>query len=667
MNQLWSVGIKLVGASSRSRLLAQGQVRQCVPVVDQQTPRALTEPRGDGSTQTQQAKPRPARMFALRSQGGPLSKRTLLFLHGIKNDDQPRRWVDALDATLRRSGTEDLAGRGYEIHAPSYLDLLDGPAPTGQEPPQYTYRRPAAREEEKAQAGRYWLNVSSLERSLASVPRPEPSALGNVPADALAAAFISSIAGQAHRFSTSSARRHAVYGRILEGLPKTGRLTIIAHSLGSVVLADLLYHLPSRVRVELVITVGSPLGLEGLRRHLRRLREDFPFGSVDAWLNVVGHRDYVTGFHGIAASFPEALDVFVDNGGLTDAHDGCRYLEQRAVVAALDWIDSRAADSAAPDKLPNVVIPRGLLSVLVGAQYALRLEQAMEPGERRSRFAAARALTSAEISAAISGTDLDHPVLQRLLRDNAALLRGRFSDNEALGLLLTAWPSNPINPFDVKLDNKARRTALANLAGDLGVTTNWATAVEKATAAAAEAHGGFDPIKALLVLGGVAAVLAAPMLVLAFAPAGLAGGAALVAGLAALGPGGMLGGLAIVGAVGGLGGTVAATALTAGSSEVVQQNVTFLQALALARKTLQLSVIGYPEWFLLATMENQVVRELRRLRLFSDDGASGVKELERKLRHIQRALHWMRDRDLSPKELTTAARKELTAGAASSA
>jgi hypothetical protein len=141
------------------------------------------------------------------------------------------------------------------------------------------------------------------------------------------------------------------------------------------------------------------------------------------------------------------------------------------------------------------------------------------------------------------------------------------------------------------------------------------------------------------------------MLVLVAAPAGLAGSAAIVAGLAALGPGGMIGGLGIVGLLGSAGGAVTARALVSGTAAQVEETVIHLQAHALAQRDLQVAPAGYPEWFALVSMEDAIAEDLSRLRRFSDHDAPGTKELERKLRAVERALHWFEEHELRPQGL----------------
>ena len=73
---------------------------------------------------------------------------------------------------------------------------------------------------------------------------------------------------EANRYRRSAGRRSAVLRRILAALPDAGDLVVIAHSLGSVVARDLMYHLPAKLHLRLLITIGTPLRLKPMREHL---------------------------------------------------------------------------------------------------------------------------------------------------------------------------------------------------------------------------------------------------------------------------------------------------------------------------------------------------------------------------------------------------------------
>ena len=593
--------------------------------------------------------------------------RTLLFLHGINDSDPAGKWLKALNHALLRDGREDIKSRGWTVLAPSYLDLLDGEAPVDVPPPVFSYRRSGDEAARRHAQGEYWKQLADLERTLNGTERPNPSDLWYAVSSTTIDLLIARVFAQAERYRLEHTRRHAIQARLLDALPSDGELIIVAHSLGSVVAADLLYHLPSRVHVRAVITLGSPLSHPLLRKHLSRLNDEFPFERTGPWLNVVGDSDVVTASRGVSHVFPEVSDVFVDNGGPAGAHDAVRYLEQEAVVRAINWADQAEGHIVGETpSLPDVPMNDALLALTVGAQYALRVEQSLDPGERRTRFATARGLVAAEVAAEWRLTGTDHPVLNRLLRDNAAILSKRLTRETALAYLLTAWLGNPVEPYRIEVDEQSKRRALTNLAMDLDLPASYANTVIEAAKLARSSHDeGFSWWKVSLVAAGLGAVLAAPALVLVAAPAGLVGGAALVAGLAGLGPGGMLGGLTMIGIVGGLGGSLAVGALAGGTSGQVQGLVTFLQARAKAAHDLRFDGHDHAEWRLLTAMASTVATAARRQLQTSDGGSATCKEIELKQKHLRRALEWMETHDLAPRALpaTPQAIAELTSRA----
>jgi len=585
--------------------------------------------------------------------------KVLRFLHGVRHDDLDANWRRTLDAALLREGTESLEARGYQVIAPSYLAELEGePVPDIDEPPT-TYRKSSDEEYNRA-AGRYWAALADLERT-GIRGRIQPGLGADFPAGAVAGGLMSKLCADAAEYCANADRRNAIFARLLAEIPLNADLVIVAHSLGSVVAADLLYRLPTHTELRMLITLGSPLTLGPLRRHLARRRQQFPYEVVGPWINLCGTGDFVTGFRGLSPVFAEALDVFVDTGGFgLAAHAATAYLDRPAAARALEWLDRRhesnGRDRRPENPLPDLLLDEGLVSVVAGAQYALRLEQEMHPGEQRSRFGQARAFVMAELAATLADAGHSHPILRRLAYDNAAYLKNRLSPELAVNTLLTAWTMNTVAPFEMTIDEDLRVKALTRLAGDLGFPKVWAERVSECAREARDVHReGLTWRRAALAAAGVAALIAAPALVLVAAPAGLAGGAAIVAGLAALGPGGMLGGVAIVGLVGGAGGAAAATALTSGSAAQVQRNVVHLQALAKASRRLGHAAPGHREWSALVTMEDAITDEHARLRLFSDDGSPSVKELEGKLESVRRALSWLQSEGLDPARLSVKA------------
>lgn len=72
----------------------------------------------------------------------------------------------------------------------------------------------------------------------------------------------------------------------------TDPCVVVAHSLGSVVAYRCLRALDRVAQVRLLVTLGSPLGLSAIRRHLTPPALAFPLG-VHAWLNARDARDIV--------------------------------------------------------------------------------------------------------------------------------------------------------------------------------------------------------------------------------------------------------------------------------------------------------------------------------------------------------------------------------------
>jgi hypothetical protein len=573
----------------------------------------------------------------------------VLYLHGIRSDPTTSEWAEALDDALCRRGSGRLDDRGIGTVAPSWKDLLDGPEPA-EDPgaPDLTYVKGGDSAYDSA-VGRWSLRQAGLEGTLrrrGSLRSGPFGALPDEPLDWVAPVVTSKALKEVGSYCKSGPRRHACLRSVLPQVPERGDLIVVAHSLGSVLALDLMYHLPAAVDVKLLVTVGSPLGRDVVRRHLRRIRDRFPAERMGPWLNIVGQWDPVSAGRGIAGHFPEALDVFVDTGWTFPAsHNASTYLDQDVVADAID-----AALTPAPTASGREIEVRvgdEHLPILVQSQMALRLEQGMDRGDRRRRFGHARAERSAEVQ-----NRLGHPESLRLLDDNSELLRARFAPGDATAVLLATCMGNVIAPFEIDYEGKVENQALKDLAQDMGFPARRAIAVLEAEREARARHGakkGWHR-KAMLA-AGLAALVAAPYMVVAVAPAGLVGGAGIMAGLAALGPGGMVGGLGMVGLLGGAGGAAIAGGLTGGSAAMVEEKVIYLHALALAEKKLHEQHHRATVWGVLVEMETSLAAEHARLARHSDAKAHVVKELEAKSATVRRAIDALRAAGLGPQLL----------------
>ena len=119
-----------------------------------------------------------------------------------------------------------------------------------------------------------------------------------------------------------------------------GEFIVIGHSLGSVVAADLLARLSADQHVRLLITVGSPLGAGDWSRTWKALKP-FPFGKLDAWVNVYNPSDPITGGVGLRQRTRWTIDIpigpFMPSTSVLSQHKIGSYLSHPAVATAIQW------------------------------------------------------------------------------------------------------------------------------------------------------------------------------------------------------------------------------------------------------------------------------------------------------------------------------------------
>jgi hypothetical protein len=116
----------------------------------------------------------------------------------------------------------------------------------------------------------------------------------------------------------------------LQGL--TGPVVVVGHSLGSVIAYDVLYGLEGQLDVRLLVTIGSPLGVEEIQDVVNRpLRVPAP---VRAWLNAADARDLVALDPTIRPEYPpesRCTDVLIQNDADPHHHGGSGYLSASQV------------------------------------------------------------------------------------------------------------------------------------------------------------------------------------------------------------------------------------------------------------------------------------------------------------------------------------------------
>ncbi|MGW7244504.1 hypothetical protein [Streptomyces sp. NPDC054804] len=78
--------------------------------------------------------------------------------------------------------------------------------------------------------------------------------------------------------------RDAVLATVLETMPTTGELVLVTHSLGTVVGMDLISRLPDPLDLTLLVTAGTPLGMDAVNERLLVGGPHRP-EKVRQWLN----------------------------------------------------------------------------------------------------------------------------------------------------------------------------------------------------------------------------------------------------------------------------------------------------------------------------------------------------------------------------------------------
>jgi hypothetical protein len=149
----------------------------------------------------------------------------------------------------------------------------------------------------------------------------------------VARAFISQAAAYLHKPGLKEKIDDLVMTQVIDGLPKDEKVVIISHSLGTIVAYDLMRRLRHQVKVRLLLTAGSPLGIEIVKRRLGTPLICLP--NVDKWVNVSDDEDFVA-FQTKLTSTTFGCDKIanidqLDNGD-EDAHDILKYLAHDIVA-----------------------------------------------------------------------------------------------------------------------------------------------------------------------------------------------------------------------------------------------------------------------------------------------------------------------------------------------
>lgn len=610
-------------------------------------------------------------------------KVTLCFLHGVLTsggiaDDA---WLRPLEATIALNGHPRPSARGIDVRTIRYHDVFGVATQEDATSDRRASSSAASHVDYEVRRDRI---ARFVKGHATGRPRDGLAGMPEAVVSELAAAAIllgKHLREQARRYNRDERLRAAVVRTVLEQMPTSGRVVIVAHSLGSVVALDVIPLMSPDVDVSLV-TVGSPLGFSNYWRFLRFTGDRFPTGHMRSWINIFDAIDPVTRGRGVAARFPEATDVQVPFGSLArllSNHANSYYLSVPVVAAAVAEGLYGFTEPAEERGLirSNEIGPDWHLHLLASA-YATQVSRTCDPRkhEWRARFDAARRVSAERLLAVAQEhrAELEVgarsvPTLTELVDNAGLLVRRRWTDDELVPFAVGLLMASPVRPFDLGVDSKHAKTALAQVLNrvrqdhpnlsDHQFAEHVADSLE--TIIKVMRPGG--RLGAYLLVAGAVALAATGVGIWAAAPAGLAGGALLTSTLAAFGPGGMVGGMVTMA----LGSSVGSALVTSGASQFSPDErldaARFVETLAhLPKEQLEASVVGWlscvlakdrldmPSWAdqVRALLQNVLVDVVNEVNVHSGLGSSRAAEWEKKKEIVERALRWLDERFPAP-------------------
>jgi pimeloyl-ACP methyl ester carboxylesterase len=417
---------------------------------------------------------------------------TLVFLHGVGGAARRERWVDPLNARLAELGFPQIQeASGDKMCVPAYqVAKFEGAT----EPP-ITYQ-PSKDEAFLREELDFAARQKELERFIRPYGdkcgpglRPFPDFVVNPIAEAVEFLGFPEVVC----YMGDRSARYSAWSQVLKQLPQDGPVIAVAHSLGSVVMADLLHRLPEGLTLDLLVTIGSPLAFNRYRSNARLTKGLFPYGKVKRWLNVAAPMDGVCGGRGLSSAVPQVIDVHAD---LSFTHAAAGYMSHSAVAAAIGYVTFRGAPrpSSSEPHVPSSPARRIHDSwdpLLLGTAFSLqvsnclpknrwaekaRLDMARQEFAKRAlhdiaaqRRARQEHLTELHaIGADVADVSLDdHPLADGRFPDHdsltygaASILCGKWRDEDLLASAVGLMLLPVVPPFDIRVTPEARQAAL---------------------------------------------------------------------------------------------------------------------------------------------------------------------------------------------------------------
>lgn len=522
----------------------------------------------------------------------------IVFIHGVGGGKPVTSWLDPLNSELTNRGHE--AFSPDDVVAPHYSHCFDDPSQSVKVIHTWTKPRPSTYRDLADDYARRKIRLSQrlqpfyrAQNSLFSYG-PRVSGVPNL-------GLLTKSVKAARQYGQSSRVRNLIWRTILDQVPISDPLIIIGHSLGSAVAVDIIKRLRATTHVDLLITIGSPLGSLPSLRENSALEEYFPYDRVSSWVNVYDPRDFPTGGRGVARYFPDALDAPIRTPRLIrailDDHGADAYASQPVVTHAileslLGGVVAESNKSSVAKRIDKMEIP--LLKSLYAQQLRTSIDS--EKADRIKTLDAARKVWAdwlSEASSTVNRKDNSFAALEPsdFLRDPGQHLRDQWPDDELIPLAISLSIAWPVHPFQIETvwSADSRKSALTqtlnrlrtertarDTLNDEGASSNISdqefakrilSAVGTGRGIMGIASESRSWVPVALVGAGMLALAATGIGLFAAAPVGLAGAAAITSTLAAFGPGGMMGGIVALTTMTSLGtGLVAGGAGVAGSS-----------------------------------------------------------------------------------------------------